>query len=224
MIYLSDKTVFDVGADCIVNTVNCDGFMGKGLALEFAMRYPEIEKIYKEDCKNGNVKIGQINYYKVSNIKIINFPTKDHFKYPSKLSWIESGLIDFVNKYRSLDVKKVAFPLLGAANGGLNYCDVMNLMNKYLSNLDIDIIICKSKIRSKQDEKLIDNLKSINYYNLKDDLSLTTEQISSLNSAKTNLYFFNEILKYPKIGIQTYKKLYSYLLDVDKKEYNLFTI
>ena len=224
MIYLSDNTVFDVDADCIVNTVNCDGFMGKGLALEFAVRYPALEKMYKDDCARGKVKVGNINLYDMGRIKIINFPTKNHFKYPSKLNWIENGLIDFANKYKLMSIKRVAFPILGGANGGLNHDEVLYLMDKYLSNVDIEVVICKSKNRSNQDEKLIKNLNAINIFELKDDLRLNEEQMDSIIKAKKEIYFFSELLKYPKIGIQTYKKLYSYLLDVDKKEYNLFTV
>ena len=72
--------IFESGAQTLVNTVNCVGVMGKGLALEFKSRFPDMYKDYKSRCKNGLVKLGQPYIYKpIVGPWILNFPTKDHW-------------------------------------------------------------------------------------------------------------------------------------------------
>ena len=96
MIRYYKGTVFNAGAEAIVNTVNCDGVMGAGIALEFGLRYPDMYKDYVIKCKKGDICTGKVDYFKDSSgIIIVNFPTKIHFKYPSKIEWIESGLKAF---------------------------------------------------------------------------------------------------------------------------------
>ena len=137
MIRIIDENVFDSKAECIINTVNCVGFMGKGLAFEFALRYPELEQKYIDQCKRHIVHTGTLYFYEINGQKIINFPTKFHFKYPSKIEWIEQGLDYFVANYKRWNIKSVAFPLLGARNGGLNPKEVIELMRKKLEKVQV---------------------------------------------------------------------------------------
>jgi len=74
--------------------------MGKGLALEFAYRYPELLNQYQEKCKNKEIQTGKIYYYQQENQLIVNFPTKKDYKNPSKIIWIEEGLNDFIKTYK----------------------------------------------------------------------------------------------------------------------------
>ena len=76
MITLTEDTVFNTDAEWIVNTVNCLGVMGKGLALEFALRYPELDAVYTKQCKNKEINVVKIYDYKINGTNIINFPTK----------------------------------------------------------------------------------------------------------------------------------------------------
>jgi len=78
--------IFDSKAQVIVNTVNCKGVMGKGLALCFKERYPDMFRVYQEECRTGRLRIGRPTLYKASIPWILNFPTKDHWRFPSKLS------------------------------------------------------------------------------------------------------------------------------------------
>jgi len=78
MIIKTNSTVFNVNADCIVNTINCDGFMGKGLALEFSLRYPKLNKIYQDQAKRKELHTGKVYFYEIDGQKMINFPTKYH--------------------------------------------------------------------------------------------------------------------------------------------------
>lgn len=138
-------SLYNKDVQTIVNTVNCEGFMGKGIALGYKFFYPEemFEK-YKEHCKDGYMEIGKLSIYKDSEGKlpwILHFPTKIGFRYPSKLGYIELGLQKFVATYKEKGITSIAFPMLGTTNGGLNRDTVLKIMQHYLSQCDIPVII-----------------------------------------------------------------------------------
>ncbi|MDO4507865.1 MAG: macro domain-containing protein [Candidatus Saccharibacteria bacterium] len=139
MIRILKGNIFNSKCDCIVNTVNCVGFMGKGIALEMSLRYPEMEAIYKEKCRKGEIQIGELWIYeekKGEKKKILNFPTKKDYKKPSKEEYILKGLEEFRKKYRSYGIKSIAFPLLGAQNGKLSSGRVLEIMKQKLGDLE----------------------------------------------------------------------------------------
>ncbi len=132
--------IFDSSSKTLVNTVNCVGVMGKGIALDFKNRYPLMFKEYVQLCSKGEVKPGQPYYYSdLSGASILNFPTKDHWRSPSKLSYIVKGLDWFRENYGKLGITSIAFPPLGCGNGGLTWSIVGPLMYDKLSDLPIDI-------------------------------------------------------------------------------------
>lgn len=134
--------IFESKASTIVNTVNCVGVMGKGIALEFKKRYPLMFQEYAELCKKGLVQVGKPYLYRdMTGISILNFPTKDHWRSPSKLSYITEGLDWFVDHYEQLGIQSIAFPPLGCGNGGLTWKIVAPLMYQKLQNLPISIEI-----------------------------------------------------------------------------------
>ena len=210
MIIQTDSTVFNTNADCIVNTINCVSFMGKGLALEFALRYPKLEKIYKEQCLKKIIHTGEVYFYEIDGQKIVNFPTKFHFKYPSKIEWIEQGLISFISNYKKWDIKSVAFPILGANNGGLNPIEVEKLMIEYLSKIDIDVYICKSILVEGKEKEMIDAFLTTDIVELSKHIKLNQKQIENLKNNQKNIYKFSQISNVEGIGIVTYKSIYYY--------------
>lgn len=127
--------------------------MGKGIALVYKLRYPNMYKVYKEHCKNKLIKTGSLWLYtKQENAPwILNFPTKFHWKYPSKIEWIEQGLQKFVETYERKGITSVAFPLLGTHNGGLDINEVKSLMDHYLEKCQIDIEIYDYDPNTKDD-------------------------------------------------------------------------
>ena len=138
MIRVLHGNIFSTKCDCIVNTINCVGFMGRGIALEMSIRCPEMEKIYKEKCEANAIEIGSLWLYtpQDGSQKILNFPTKIDYKYPSKIEYLEKGLETFRNEYHTYGISSIAFPVLGAQNGKINFDAALDLMNKYLSDLD----------------------------------------------------------------------------------------
>ena len=137
------KTIFDSSAQTLVNTINCVGVMGKGLALEFKNRYPAMFDKYKSFCDKGVFKPGVLWIYKAEDGKwILNFPTKIDWKNPSKIEYIEEGLKKFVEIWSEKGITSIAFPLLGCSNGGLNPDEVIPIMEKYLNQCEgLDVTI-----------------------------------------------------------------------------------
>ena len=134
--------IFDSKMQTIVNTINCVGVMGKGIALEFKNRYPDMYKEYVGMCARGEVSPGKPYLYSdMFGTFILNFPTKNHWKSPSKLSYIVDGLDWFVGNYSSMGITSVAFPPLGCGNGGLSWELVGPIMYRKLKDLPIEIEI-----------------------------------------------------------------------------------
>jgi len=132
--------IFTSNCQTIVNTVNCVGVMGAGIALECRLRYPDMFERYVQLCDAGQIEIGKLWIYK-SDRWILNFPTKKHWKYPSKIEFLEAGLEKFVDTYRDKGVESIAFPLLGADKGGIPPEESLSVMRRYLEGLDINIEI-----------------------------------------------------------------------------------
>lgn len=147
MIKIMSGDIFDTDCECIVNPVNCVGVMGKGLALEFKKRFPQYFTLYKKLCRDGQVIPGRPMKHSFPNYEkdILSFPTKDHYKNPSKLEYIAKGLQMFADNYYQLGIKSIAFPALGCGLGGLKWDDVFRLMKTYLDSLPITIEIYPPK-------------------------------------------------------------------------------
>lgn len=134
---IKNRNIFDSQCQTIVNTVNCVGVMGKGLALEMKKRYPNMFDKYKDYCDKGLIDIGKLWLYKHSDDKwILNFPTKKHWKNGSEYEYIEEGMKKFVETYQEKGITTIAFPMLGCNNGGLEKDVVIQIMTKYLIKCD----------------------------------------------------------------------------------------
>ena len=132
--------IFADRAQTFVNAVNCASVMGKGVALEFKKRYPAMFEDYVERCACGEVKLRRPYLYQdLSGTRIVNFPTKDHWRSPSRLSDIEDGLDHFAPHGQDWGMTSVAFPALGCGNGGLEWAKVGPLLYAMLHNLDLDV-------------------------------------------------------------------------------------
>lgn len=140
---LSNGDLFTCGTDAIVNTINCVGVMGKGLALSFKQRYPAMFRAYADACSSGEVEIGKmwIWYNQEPPRYIFNFPTKLHWRNPSQLSWIEKGLDDLRLHVIMKSIESLALPALGCTNGGLSFADVRPLVEQKLGDLDCRILL-----------------------------------------------------------------------------------
>lgn len=137
MIVKFGGSIFDSGAEGIVNAVNCVGAMGAGLAKAFADRYPLMNEDYMSHCSRGWLRPGKIHTYYVNESKqfVLNFPTKDRWKDPSQLKYIEDGMEALVDVVLNLRLTWVAIPALGCGLGGLNWNEVEPIITKHLEDL-----------------------------------------------------------------------------------------
>ena len=138
--------IFTSGCQTLVNTVNCDGVMGAGIALEFKLRFPEMFDQYVEHCRAGRIDVGKLWIYKPPAAAgdqrwVLNFPTKRRWKHPSKVEYLKAGLEKFLGTYRSRGIESIAFPLLGAANGGLTDDESLSVMRRYLDQCEVPVEI-----------------------------------------------------------------------------------
>jgi O-acetyl-ADP-ribose deacetylase (regulator of RNase III)/uncharacterized protein YwgA len=130
--------------EALVNTVNTVGVMGKGIALQFKEAFPFNNKQYVQACKNNELVPGKMLAVWDSNLiygrkRIINFPTKTHWRQPSKYQYIEEGLDALKRLIIEEDIKSIAIPPLGAGNGGLDWEKVKPMITKALDGLDVDV-------------------------------------------------------------------------------------
>ncbi|MDE3213966.1 MAG: macro domain-containing protein [Bacteroidota bacterium] len=146
MIHYEIGNLLDSKAEALVNTVNTEGVMGKGIALQFKNMFPINFKLYSQACKNNEIAIGKLLVTEEASLLggkklIINFPTKTSWRKPSEYSYIEEGLPDLVRIIHERNIQSIAIPPLGSGNGGLNWNRVKIILENYLSNLDCDIRI-----------------------------------------------------------------------------------
>lgn len=137
---------FDFDADIRVNTVNCAGVMGAGVALNFKNRFPRMFDEYVKVCELNLIRPGKPHVWEQDSmfgkpLTIINFPTKDHWRNPSEYKYIEDGLIWLKGFLASKDKSTVTLPALGCGHGGLNWVEVKELIKKYLANLSARILV-----------------------------------------------------------------------------------
>ena len=133
-------------ADALVNTVNCVGHMGAGIALQFKKAWPENFRAYAAACRNGEVQPGRMFVFDTRQLAppryIINFPTKRHWRGRSRLEDIEAGLEALIAEVRRLDVHSVAVPPLGAGLGGLPWNEVRMCIEGSLGSLpDLRVVV-----------------------------------------------------------------------------------
>jgi len=127
MITFTTGNLLDSGAEALVNTVNTVGVMGKGIALMFKEAFPDNYSRYEAACKHKQISVGRMFVTERENLIgpkwIINFPTKKHWRHPSKVEWIVAGLEDLKRVIAENDIHSVALPPLGSGNGRLDWQD-----------------------------------------------------------------------------------------------------
>lgn len=141
MLIYRRTSLLESTAQTLVNTVNTVGVMGKGLAQAFKKREPGMFAAYERICERGLLEPGKLWLWRGEKGWVLNFPTKVHWRNPSKIEWIEAGLEKFVSAFEEQGINEVSFPLLGCGNGGLDWADVKPVMERYLSSLPIPVYI-----------------------------------------------------------------------------------
>ncbi len=146
MLSIVKGNIFTSNCQTLVNTINCNGVMGAGIAFEFKLRYPKMFEKYVEFCQRGAIDIGKLWLYNKPDENegkhwVLNFPTKKSWKQPSKETYLREGLQRFVDTHESRGIKSIAFPILGAQNGKIPESVSIGIMASYLYSCDINIEI-----------------------------------------------------------------------------------
>lgn len=139
MIILTKGNLIETDSEVLVNTVNCEGYMGKGIALQFKKAFPENFNAYERACRMGEVQPGRMLVFSTGSMinpkYIINFPTKRKWREKSKIEYIESGLKALIEEVRRLKVSTIAVPPLGCGLGGLEWEKVQPLIEQAFAEL-----------------------------------------------------------------------------------------
>ncbi len=150
MIEYKSGDILREDAEALVNTVNCVGVMGRGIALQFKKAFPKNFKAYAVACKNEEVQPGRLFVFETGQLTnpryIINFPTKRHWRGKSRMEDIEAGLADLVATIRRHDIRSIAIPPLGSGLGGLEWAEVKARIEEHLASLgDVQVLVYEPK-------------------------------------------------------------------------------
>lgn len=230
-IHIIKGNIFNTKMQTIVNTINCVGVMGKGIALVFKLRYPKMFDIYKDYCHRHLINIGKLWLYKGEDTEpwVLNFPTKFHWKYPSKIEYIKKGLQKFVDTYKEKGIVSVAFPLLGTNNGGLDKDEVLEIMKTYLQGCNIPIEIYEYDPLAADDlfETFKRKWNSIPLAQKKKVTGIrTTKQIETIDYAvnKAGVKSMISLIQYGGIGFKTMEKCFKIVLRYSNSQENVLPL
>ena len=145
-IHIATGDLLKCPAEAVVNTVNTEGVMGKGIALQFKRSFPDMFKAYVKACREGRVRLGTMWLWPTAALAgprlVINFPTKGHWRSRSRIVDIESGLVDLRRVIVEHQISSVAVPPLGCGNGGLDWAVIRPLIARALDGLpDVDVYL-----------------------------------------------------------------------------------
>lgn len=202
---------FDYDADIRVNTVNCVGVMGAGVALAFKNKYPEMFKEYVRQCKAGEVFPGKPSVWKKEDmfskgIEIINFPTKNHWRNPSEYEYIESGLLWLSEYLKDKQGLTITLPALGCGHGGLDWNNVKQLIIKYLDKNESNILVFEPESSRNAGKKAI----------------ITPDKLANLEGLGVRLITANDE-SYP-YGLIRYTEKDLWILGKEIKEFDISLI
>lgn len=206
--------IFTSNCQTVVNTVNCVGVMGAGIALEIRLRYPELYERYKQLCEGKKIDIGLLWIYKAPDRWVLNFPTKKHWKYPSKIEYLERGLEKFCESYKDRGISSIAFPVLGADKGGIPPEVSLEVMRNHLDGLDLNIEIYKYDPTAKDD--LFDSTKtwllSQQIEHISKAAGIQAHYVQKLMDAMRDpsIVQLNQLAKVDGIGIKTLERVYNF--------------
>lgn len=205
--------IFTSSCQTQVNTVNCVGVMGAGIALEFKLRYPDMFTKYASLCEQKQIDIGKLWLYKNESCWVLNFPTKQHWKYPSKLNYLQRGLDKFMQTYKDKGIQSIAFPVLGAAKGGLSEDQVLNLMEDYLKDCTIPVEVYQYDPTATDDlfiqfrQRILESSDA----ELMQQSGLRKQAINKLSDALTDnsICTISQLSSVPGIGAVTLEKAFA---------------
>lgn len=224
MFFYMTGDLLQSSAEALVNTVNCEGYMGKGIAYQFKLKFPQNNIDYTRACKKGMLKPGKLHYYCENGKIIINFPTKDKWRNKSKLNYIEDGLDALILLIENLNIKSIAIPPLGSGNGGLIWLDVKKIISEKLEEISryVDIYLYEPSKSYSAIPTLEPKLSTSALILM--EIKLDLKKFTKLRLQKT-AYFMNLMYNKPYFKFQAHKYgPYSHSIDVISKKIREFQL
>lgn len=228
MVEVKKDNIFTSEHQTLVNTVNCVGVMGAGIALEFKLRHPAMFDKYVEHCNNRLIDIGRLWIYKPpANSKdqrwVLNFPTKLDWKHPSKLEYLQAGLKKFIGTYQNKEIKSIAFPVLGSTSGGLDEEESLSVMLEYLDQCTIPVEIYRYDPTARDDlyEDFKYKFMRTSDNQLAKSSKLRIDIVRKVKEAMEWEHGINSISQLASvkgIGLVSLEKLFRYIMDTPEQE------
>ena len=215
MIEVIPASVFNSPAEVITNTVNCEGVMGAGLALEVALRHPELDADYQQRCQLGKVEIGRPYLFPVQDCTyqaVLNFPTKKSWRFPSQLAWIEQGLAYVGANYARAKppIRSLALPQLGCDKGGLAWDEVRSLIHRQLAPLpELQVYLCLDTVPAQGCEAAMLDAYSADHRARSLPPFLRAASQRALLTADVPSRF-RQLAQIPGVGKQSYQRLFQH--------------
>ncbi len=217
MIKFIKGNIFNTQCKVLVNTVNCVGVMGKGMAFECKQRFPDMYKNYEKKCQQGELSPGKLHLWNKSNPWILNFPTKVDWKHPSKIEYLKLGLEKFKQTYSDKAIESIAFPLLGSSLGGLDKNDVIKVMRDYLEPISEIINIEVYEFDKSATDKLFESFsrqtRNFTTEDYQKYLKINKVQANNLYEAINNgtLKTMLGIQDVPQVGLKAIEKIHQFV-------------
>lgn len=207
-------SIFTSDADVLVNTVNCSGVMGAGIAREMRLRYPEMYERYRVEAELGRVVIGQVVVDKACSPWILNFPTKKHWRHPSRVSYLRVGLDAFERRAAQGDFQSVAFPLLGASHGGIEPDVSKKLMVDRLQGLPLEIEIWEYDPKAVDDllPILREALDRLSVAEVASESALGPAAVAKVREAVSQVHQLGQLADLPGLGERSIERLFAYAM------------
>ena len=228
MVEVKKGNIFTSECQTLVNTINCVGVMGAGIALEFKLRHPTMFEKYAEHCQKKMIDIGKLWIYKPpTDTKdqrwVLNFPTKRDWKNPSKIEYLEAGLKKFVETYQSKGIESIAFPVLGSTSGGLDEEESLSVMRRFLDGCSIPVEIYRYDPEALDDlyEDFKHKFMRMSDAQLFEALRLRIDLIRKIREAMEWEHRINSISQLASVkgvGLVSLEKSFRYIMDSPEQE------
>ena len=208
--------IFESSCQTLVNTVNCVGVMGKGIAFEYRHRFPDMYEAYATMCAHGRLRPGMLHLWKKGAPWILNFPTKQHWKHPAKMEYIEAGLGKFADSFQSRGITSIAFPELGTSLGGLCWQDVRESMYRHLGplpNLSVEIYHFDPEAQDCLFDRFYQKVHRFDIQDYKNYLNLPPRQARLIRDAVNDeqITSMRTLQELPGIGEKSLERIYNFL-------------
>lgn len=212
MIRYTKGDMLQSNAEALVNTVNTMGVMGKGIALQFKETFPENFRIYAEACRHDAVAPGKLLITRDRDLAgreriIVNFPTKKHWRYPSRYEYIADGLKELARIIPEQGIRSIAIPPLGCGNGRLEWTKVKPMIENALGGLDIDIVVFEPDAGIKQELQKRNTNKEIHLTPARGLLAYAMFYYDSLGE-NCSLFVANKLAYFlQRVGVRSFSRI-----------------